>query len=141
MALSPNEADAFVADHHWGVLATIKSDGRPQLSNVAYALMDGEVWISTTADRAKTANLRRDARASLHVTSDDFWTYLVVEGEAHVSVVASEPGDDVCRALLDLYHAASGETHPDPEEFFQAMVDERRVLVSIQPTHRYPLGG
>ena len=28
---------AFVAEHRWGVLATIKRDGRPQLSNVGYA--------------------------------------------------------------------------------------------------------
>ncbi len=28
---------AFVAEHRWGVLATVKRDGRPQLSNVGYA--------------------------------------------------------------------------------------------------------
>jgi PPOX class probable F420-dependent enzyme len=137
--LAATEAERFLAERHRGVLATIKADGRPQLSNVAYALMGGEVWISTTADRAKAANLRRDARASLHVTSEDFWTYLVIEGEARVSAVAREPGDEVCRALLDLYNAASAEPHPDPEEFFEAMVTERRVLVSIAPAHRYPL--
>jgi PPOX class probable F420-dependent enzyme len=139
MPLSAAEADAFLADNHWGVLATIRSDGRPQLSNVAYAVMDGEIWVSTTTDRAKAANLRRDPRASLHVTSDDFWTYLVVEGDATVSDPSSEPGDEVGRALLELYHAASDTPHPDPEEFFEAMVQERRVLVSIVPTHRYPI--
>ena len=33
---------AFVAEQKWGVLATIKQDGRPQLSNVGYAY-DGDV--------------------------------------------------------------------------------------------------
>ena len=27
----------FVAEHRWGVLATIKLDGRPHLFNVGYA--------------------------------------------------------------------------------------------------------
>ena len=137
--LAPDEADRFLAEHHQGVLVTIKADGRPQLSNVVYGVMGGEVWISTTDDRAKTANLRRDPRASLHVSSDDFWTYLVVEGEARVSQVAREPGDEVCRALLDLYNSVASQPHPDPDEFHAAMVDERRVLVSIARAYRYPL--
>jgi PPOX class probable F420-dependent enzyme len=116
--LTPADADAFLAERHRGVLATLKADGRPQLSNVAYAVMDGEIWISTTADRAKTRNLRRDPRVSLYVSSGDFWTYLVVEGEARVSEVTREPGDEVGRALLDLYNTVSDEPHPDEEEFF-----------------------
>ena len=139
MAHQAEDVDRFLAQHNRGVLATVKADGRPQLSNVLYAVVDGEVWVSTTTDRAKTANLRRDPRASLHVTSEDFWTYLVVEGEATVSAEAAEPGDGVCRALLTLYDAAADEPHPDPEEFFAAMVAERRVLVALRPTHRYPV--
>lgn len=139
MPLTPDEADRFLAEHRRGVLATLKADGRPQLSNIAYGLMGGEVWISATADRAKTVNLRRDPRASLHVASADFWTYLVVEGEARVSEITRQPGDEVGQALLDLYNAVADEPHPDPDEFYTAMVDERRVLLSIAPTHRYPL--
>ena len=43
-----------------GVLVTLKRDGRPQLSNVDYAAAGGRIRISTTADRAKVANLRLD---------------------------------------------------------------------------------
>jgi PPOX class probable F420-dependent enzyme len=135
--LDPEAADRFLSEHHWGVLTTLKSDGRPQLSNVAYAVVDGRVRISVTDSRAKTANVRRDPRVSLHVTSDDFWTYLVVEGDAELSPVASEPGDESCRALLRLYEAAQGP-HPDPEEFHRAMVDEHRIELSFAVTHRYP---
>jgi len=59
-----------------GVLVTLRKDGWPQLSNVTYG-WDGEtqtIRISTTDDRAKTANLRRDPRASFHVTTGDFWS-------------------------------------------------------------------
>ena len=47
------------------VLTTIKRDGKPQLSNVLHAVGDdGVIRISTTADRAKCANLRRNPWAA-----------------------------------------------------------------------------
>lgn len=137
--LTTDEARQFVADRHWGVLATLKaSDGRPQLSNIAYAMIDGQIRVSLTDSRAKTANMRSDPRVSLHVTSDDFWTYVVVEGTATLSPVASEPGDETCRRLLELYEAVSNKPHDDPDEFHAAMVDEGRLELSFNLDHLYP---
>lgn len=137
--LSRDEAHAFLADHQTGVLATLKaSDGRPQLSNVAYGVRDGRIRVSVTAGRAKTANVRSDPRVSLHVASADFWTYVVVEGTAELSAVAATPGDATCRALLETYETIRGEAHPDPEEFYAAMVDDRRLELSFAPDHLYP---
>src|SRR5690625_367821 len=83
-----------------GVLVTLKRDGRPQLSNIMYAVADDVIRISVTDNRAKTNNLRRDPRASLHVTSDDFWSYVVVEGTASLSAVATEPDDEAVDELV-----------------------------------------
>src|ERR1022692_1502702 len=81
MGIALDEAFAFVAQHRQGVLVTIRGDGRPQLSNVLYlASPDHSVRISVTDARAKTKNLRRDPRASLHVTRDDFFAYVVLDG-------------------------------------------------------------
>jgi PPOX class probable F420-dependent enzyme len=67
------DALSFMSDKRDGVLVTLKRDGRPQLSNITFhAGDDGVVRISVTAGRAKYANLARDQRASLHVTTDDF---------------------------------------------------------------------
>lgn len=137
--LSAAEAETFLADRSQGVLVTLKrSDGRPQLSNVLYAVIDGRVRVSVTDARAKVANLRADPRVSLHVTSDDFWTYVVAEGTASLSPLASEPGDATCQALLRLYETIRGEPHPDPDEFHSAMVAERRLELSFAPEHLYP---
>jgi PPOX class probable F420-dependent enzyme len=137
--LTTGDARQFVADHHWGVLVTLKaSDGRPQLSNVAYALIDDEIRVSLTDSRAKTANLRNDPRVSLHVTSDDFWTYVVVEGTARLSPVARDPGDETCERLLELYEAVSDRPHDDPDEFHAAMVDEGRLELSFDVGYLYP---
>jgi PPOX class probable F420-dependent enzyme len=133
---------AFVAENHWGVLVTLKRDGRPQLSNVGYAVDgDGLVRISVTDDRAKTRNLRRDPRVSLHVASKDFWTWVVVEGNAELTPVAADPHDATVEELVTYYRGVSGE-HPDWDEYRAAMVRDRRLAVTFTPTHAYgQLGG
>lgn len=138
--LSRADAERFVAERRWGVLVTLKqSDGRPQLSNIGYAFVDGRVRVSVTDTRAKVVNLRHDPRVSLYVTSDDFWTYVVAEGTAELSPVAAKPGDETCQALLDLYDRVAGKPHPDPDEFHQAMVDEGRLELSFAIERFYPI--
>ncbi len=80
-----SDALEFVADKRNGMLIALKSDGRPQSSNIAYTVGTGDdagkILISVTDGRAKTTNLRRDPRASLHVNRDDFWAYAVIEAD------------------------------------------------------------
>jgi PPOX class probable F420-dependent enzyme len=134
---------AFVAENRWGVLATLKRDGRPQLSNVGYAYDTdaGLVRISVTDDRAKTRNLRADPRVSLHVTSKDFWTWVVVEGTAELTPVAADPRDATVEELVTYYRGVSGE-HSDWDDYRAAMVRDRRLVVRFTPLHAYgQLGG
>ena len=129
----------LVEAKHQGVLVTIKRDGRPQLSNVSYALQDGVVRVSVTDDRAKTKNLRRDPRASLYVVRDDFWSYAVVEGDAELSPVAADPSDDTVEELIDLFRAVQGE-HPDWDDYRAAMVRDRRLVVRLPVGRVYGMG-
>jgi PPOX class probable F420-dependent enzyme len=127
----------LVASNQHGVLTTIKRDGRPQLSNVVYALgSDDVIRVSVTDDRAKTANLRRDPRASLHVSRDDFWAYAVVEGTARLLPVAGAADDATVDALVDLYRSVAGE-HDDWAEYRRAMVADRRLVVELPVEHVY----
>jgi PPOX class probable F420-dependent enzyme len=127
---------AYAADRSKGVLVTLKRDGRPQLSNIMYGVTDGVVRVSTTADRAKTKNMARDPRVSLHVTSDDFYSYVVLEGEAELSPVAERIDDATVDELVKMYQAMAGE-HPNWDEFRQAMVGDRRLVLRLRPTHAY----
>jgi PPOX class probable F420-dependent enzyme len=128
---------AFAREHTKGVLATIKRDGRPQLSNVMYHLDDdGVVRVSVTDTRAKVANIRRDPRTSLRITRDDFWAYVVLEGAAELSPVAADPDDPTVDELVDVYRAVAGE-HPDWAEFRRAMVDDRRLVLRLRPRRAY----
>lgn len=129
---------ALIADNSLGVLATIKRDGRPQLSHVTYHLDPQRLTVemSITESRAKTRNLRRDPRASLLVSSDDGWAYAVAEGDAALSAAAADPDDDTVEALVGLYRRIAGE-HPDWDDYRQAMVTERRVMLRLPVTHLY----
>jgi PPOX class probable F420-dependent enzyme len=122
---------------HQSIFVTLRKDGRPQLSNVLhYVGDDGVVRVSTTADRAKYANLRRRPWAALHVDGSSFWSWAVVEGDVSLSPVAAEPDDATVDELVDYYRAISGE-HDDWDDYRAAMVRERRLVVHLTPTRAY----
>lgn len=119
-------------DRHQAVLVTLRKDGSPQTSNIAFTLKDGVARISVTADRAKTKNLARDPRCLLHVLSEDsFYEYAAMPATATLGPVTTEPGDDAGKELLEVYEAITGKQHPDPEEFYAAMVTERRLVLRL----------
>ncbi|MEE6257389.1 PPOX class F420-dependent oxidoreductase [Plantactinospora sonchi] len=115
-----------------GVLATIKRDGRPQLSNVNYAFDPARrlIRVSVTEGRAKTANLRRDPRASFQVISADGWSYVVAEGIADLGPTAADPHDAAVEELIEVYRAIQGE-HPDWDDYRRAMVADRRLVLRL----------
>jgi PPOX class probable F420-dependent enzyme len=122
----------LLAESRLGVLATIKSDGRPQLSPVMpyYDRTAGVLYVSMTEGRAKTANLRRDPRASLEVTSGDGRSWATAEGTATLTGPGTDPEGSEVQALVDYYRAAAGE-HPDWHEYRSVMVTDRRVLMAM----------
>ena len=127
----------YVRNKRNGVLATAKADGRPQLSNISFALgEDGVIRISITADRAKAKNMRRTPAVSLHVTAEDFWSYVVLEGDADLSEVAAAPEDATADELVAMYRSMAGE-HPNWDEYRAAMVADRRLVVRLRPTCAY----
>ncbi len=129
---------ALLADRHGGVVATLKKDGRPQLSNVSYTF-DPErrlVRASITDDRAKTKNLRRDSRVSFHVTAANFRSYVVAEGDAELTPVAATPDDATVEELIEVYRAIVGE-HPNWDEYRAAMVADRRLVLRIPVSRVY----
>ncbi len=135
------EAFAFAKDRRQGVLVTIGTQGRPQISNIMFVPgpEEGTLRISVTDDRAKTRNLRRDPRASLYVLGDNFWTWVVLEGRAELSPVAAEVGDATVDALVEYYRLGSGE-HPDWDEYRAAMVADRRLVITLRPERAYGMG-
>jgi PPOX class probable F420-dependent enzyme len=122
---------------HQSVLITLRKDGKPQLSNVVHAVGDdGVIRVSTTADRAKYLNLRREPWAALKVDGESFWSYAVIEAQATLSEIAAEPDDAAVDELVELFRSISGE-HSDWDDYRRAMVAERRVVVRLTPARAY----
>lgn len=125
--MSVERAQQFFRAHHRAVLATLRADGRPQMSPVTCGVdADGRVLISTRETAVKTRNLRRDPFASLCAFTDQFFgEWVQAEGTAEV---ISLP--EAMELLVDYYRVAAGE-HPDWSDYRTAMVRERRVIIRV----------
>ncbi len=125
--MSAEHAQQFLRTHHRAVLATLRADGRPQMSPVVCAVDDGgRVLISTRETAVKTRNLRRDPFASVCAFTDGFFgEWVQAEGTAEVIPL---PG--AMELLVDYYRMISGE-HPDWSDYRAAMVRDRRVIIRV----------
>ncbi len=132
--MDTGRAADFLRAHHRAVLATSRSDGRPQLSPITCTVDDeGRVLISTRETALKTKNLRQRPRASLCVFTDGFFgEWVQVEGDAEI---ISLP--DAMDLLVDYYRRISGE-HPDWDDYRAAMVRDQRVIVRVTITRAGP---
>jgi PPOX class probable F420-dependent enzyme len=129
---------ALIAESRIGVLATLRADGRPQLSPVTpfYDRDKGIIYVSIVEGRAKTTNLRRDPRAALEVTSPDGGSWATADGTAELIGPGTDPHGPEVEALVDYYRSAAGE-HPDWDEYRAVMVADRRVLLALHVDRVY----
>jgi PPOX class probable F420-dependent enzyme len=127
------EALSFLRDNHRAVLATMRRNGRPQLSPVACGVDGNAVIISTRETAMKLKNIERDPNVSLCVMNDGFFgAWLQIDGRAEV-VRLPEAMD----LLVEYYRSISGE-HPDWDDYRAAMERERRCILRIIPERAGP---
>ena len=132
--MDTGRAANFLRAHHRAVLATSRSDGRPQLSPVTCTVDDeNRVLVSTRETALKTRNLRRRPQASLCVFTDNFFgEWVQVEGDVEII-----PLPDAMDLLVEYYRRISGE-HPDWDDYRAAMVRDQRVIVRVTITRAGP---
>ncbi|MCF6474693.1 PPOX class F420-dependent oxidoreductase [Nonomuraea sp. MG754425] len=136
-SLSDEELSGLLAGQRFGALATLRGNGRPHLSTVAYAWDQRQrvARISTVAGRLKVRQLQQDPNCSLYVASDDFWSFAVAEGEAELSPVSGEPGDEVGLELLAMGHSFAGPA--DEQAFLRQMVTDQRLVIRLRVARLY----
>ena len=125
----------FVADRHQWVLATTRTDGRPQLSLVTGGMTaSGQLAVATYPERAKVANARRNPEVSVVVMGEAFNdAWVQIDGEAEV-IDLPEAAD----GLVAYYRSISGE-HPDWDEYRAAMTEQGKCVILIEPTRWGPV--
>ncbi|MCH8310968.1 MAG: PPOX class F420-dependent oxidoreductase [Chloroflexi bacterium] len=128
----------FLSENHQAVLTTFRRDGGAQMSIITVgAYRDGAAF-TTTDDRAKLRNLRRNPRCSLLVSHDNWRPYVVLEGQAQVLAADNTDAEELKHALRDVYRAASGgKEHPNWDEYDLAMVEDKRAAVIVVPDRVY----
>src|SRR5438105_2730843 len=122
-----DEARQFLRDNHRAVLATLRRDGRPQLSPITIGVdEEGFAVVSSRETAYKVRNLRRDPRVSACIMNDGFFgAFVQIEGTA---TILSLP--EAMEPLVDYYRRISGE-HPDWDDYRKAMERDRRVIIRI----------
>ena len=133
----PEKVTEFVSQNHQAVLTTFRGNGAAQMSIVTVGAYGDGVGFTTTEDRAKLHNLVRDSRCSLLISKSDWWGYVVLEGEARLLRRGESDDAEVRDALRGIYRAASGQEHPNWDEYDQAMIDDHRAAVIVVPDHIY----
>jgi PPOX class probable F420-dependent enzyme len=123
------DADVFLRDHVWAILATGRRDGSPQQSMVGYVVDDaGRIVLSVKSYTAKWKNALRQPRVSL--TVPDGRVHLVIYG--HAEAIAEDP----LRADLtaDVFARLSNAARPDPASIVPMLDEQQRTVLRITPT-------
>jgi PPOX class probable F420-dependent enzyme len=125
----------FACTRHRMLLATVRGDGRPQISPVSGGVgPEGRILISTYPARAKTRNIERDPDVSVLVLSDD-WNGPWVQVDGRAEVLHMPEAED---GLVDYFRSISGE-HSDWDEYRRAMRIQDKSLIRITPTRWGPI--
>ncbi len=122
------KARAFLNEIRFAVLATINSDGTPQLTTMWYLLEEDTIVMNTKAGRIKERNMRRDPRIAICV--EDRYNYVTISGTVELI-------DDPEIAQRDIYRLA---VRYDGEEAARRKVadqfsKERRITLHLKCEH------
>lgn len=122
-----DKARDFIKENPRAVLATLRRDGRPQMSPIIAAVDDqGRLLISTRETAYKTKNVRRNPDVSLCFVNPNFFgQWVQVDGT--VEIISLPEAMDL---LVDYYRRLSGE-HEDWDDYRAAMERDRRCVFRI----------
>jgi PPOX class probable F420-dependent enzyme len=125
MAELSEKARKLFEDPNFLFVATINSDGSPQVTPVWTALDNGHITFNTAVGRVKERNMRRDPRVGLSITArDDPFDKVDIAGR----VVDFVEGDEAYAQIDDLAEKYIGQ-RPYP----WLRDDEKRVKIVIEP--------
>lgn len=133
MATPTTEQEQLINQQTIGLLATLMRDGTPQLTPINYAYQDGRFLMSTTKDRAKYHNVRRNAQVSLAVVGEGWRPYVTVYGRAEIEESDYERIAEGTRAV-----ASRMSDRPLPDNFADVLREQKRILIVLTPERFVP---
>ena len=128
----------FLKTNHRGVITTNRTDGASHSSVVVCGVYDGSsTFVSVYPKSQKIKNLRRVPRCTVLSVSEDWSNYVVVEGIATLKDYKNTERDTFKCLLREVYMSCSDTPHPNWQEYDEAMVVQKAVIVSINPNKTY----
>ncbi len=119
------------------VLSTFRKNGAAQLSIVTAGYYKGKACFTTTSNRAKFHNIKRNPKCSLLISNSNWSPYIVIEGTAKIYFTDNTEENALKHILRDVYRAAAKKEHPNWIEYDQAMKDDMRAAIIIVPEKIY----
>lgn len=122
----PEAARSLLESPNIAHLATLMTDGTPQVTPVWVDVEDTTVLVNSAEGRVKVANLRRDPRVGLSV-ADRENPYAAVSIRGRVKEITEAGAEEHIDALAKKY---LGE-----ERYPMRRPGERRLVIRIEPLH------
>jgi PPOX class probable F420-dependent enzyme len=126
------EQEQFISDNRWAVLTSLRADGQPVSSVVAYARDGDTLVISTPGGTFKRRSLDRDERATLCILPNaEPFNFVSVEG-----TVTVESEDLVANTRL-VFQNISDTGYQEPEDLAGWLEEQQRVILRLHPQRVY----
>ncbi len=126
------DQDQFITDHRWAVLTTLRRDGQPVSSVVAYARDGDTLVVSTPGTTFKARSAGRDGRATLCViTNQEPFNFVSVEGRVDVET------EDLVRNTRLVFENIEGTGFVEPDDLEGWLEAQQRVILRIHPERVY----
>src|SRR5213592_310247 len=122
------KARAFLNAEHFAVLATLNSDGSPQLTTMWYLLEGDTIVMNTKAGRLKARNMQRDPRIAICV--EDGYNYVTISGLVEMIDDQEIAQRDIAR-LATRYDGAEKAQKQVEEQFSK----EHRITLHLKCEH------
>jgi len=134
------EALPFLRKNHKGVVSTNRPDGSTHSSIVVCGIYQNKpTFVSVYPKSQKIVNLRRNPNCTLVSVTGDWRNYAVIEGTVSMMDYNDTEPELMRSKLREAYMACSDTPHPDWEEYDEAMIRQKAVIVSLIPVRVYGL--
>lgn len=133
--MTTEDTEAFLAEPHVGVIASLRQDGRPYTVPV-WHLWDGtHVWISGTLSRVWCRQIMADPRVSLCVEAmAPVAAHVGIDGTADVLAPPEFDIAPMSRRLAEKYIGRNDPANAAAVDAFVAnMMTEPRLLIRLTP--------
>ena len=84
--MDESKLNDFLSSHHDAVLSTFRSNGDIQLSIVTVGPLENGAAFTTTEERAKLINLKRNPKCSLLVSTNNWSPYSPPRGSKNLYI-------------------------------------------------------